>query len=226
MEFIKDLGSFAGKVAGGVVGGAIEIVGEVADSDFIKDIGKGVNQVSSRSGELLGRLAEGTVDTVTGIISDDDYLKNKGKSQFINATVDTITGVANGVVTVGKKGIDTAGAILNGDTEKAIECGKDLVKIAAVSTLSIGVIDIIDGLDAVDILDGTNQMVLSDGIDIDDTVDADFNDVGIENPNMHSVTPHWRTLSDGREIWIDGDGDTSINTGDGWIQHNPNYKSI
>ena len=184
---------------------------------FIKDVGKGVNQVSSRSGELLGSLAEGTFYTVTGIISDDDSLKDKGKSQFIDATVDTITGVANGVVTVGKKGIDTAGAILSGDTEKAIECGKDLVKIAAVSALSIGVVDIMDGLDVVDIFDGTNQIAIFDGLDIDDTVDADFDDVGIENPNMHSVTPHWRTLSDGREIWIDGDGDTSINTGDGWI---------
>lgn len=226
MGFIKGLGSFAGKVAGGIVGGAIEIIGDVTDSDFIKEVGKGVNQVSSRSGELLGSLAEGTVYTVTGIISDDDYLKDKGKSQFIDATVDTITGVANGVVTVGKKGIDTAGAILSGDTEKAIECGKDLVKIVAVSALSIGVVDIIDGLDVVDILDGTDHLAFSDGIDIDNTVDADFDDVGIENPNMHSVTPHWRTLSDGREIWIDGEGDTSVNTGDGWIQHNPNYKSI
>jgi len=226
MGFIKDLGSFAGKLAGGVVGGAIEIVGEVTNSDFIKDVGKGVNQVSSKSGELLGNLVEGTVDTVTGIISDDDYLKNKGKTQFFDAAVDTITGVANGVVTVGKKGIDTAGAILDGDTEKAIECGKDFAKIAAVSVLSIGVIDVIDGLDGLDILDGTDQMAISDGIDMSDTVDADFDDVGVENLNMHSVTPHWRTLSDGGEIWVDGDGDTSVNTGDGWMQHNPDYKSI
>lgn len=226
MGSIKDFASIAGKLAGGVVGGAIEIVGEVTNSNFIKDVGKGVNQVSSRSGELLGNLVEGTVDTVTGVISDDDYLKNKGKAQFFDAAVDTITGVANGVVTVGKKGIDTAGAILDGDTEKAIECGKDLAKIAAVSALSIGVIDVIDGFDGVDILDGADQMAISDGIDMDDTVDVDFDDAGVENPNIHSVTPHWRTLSDGGEIWVDGDGDTSVNTGDGWMQHNPDYKSI
>lgn len=223
MGFIKELGSFAGKLAGGVVGGAVEFVGEVTNSDFIKEIGQGVYQVSSKSGELLGNLAEGTVDTVAGIISDDDCLKNKGKSQFVNAAGDTIKGVANGVVTVTKRGIDTAGAILDGDKEKAVECGKDLLKIAAVSALSIGVIDVIDGLEGVDIIDGADHASISDAIDVDDIVDTDS---GMENPNMHSVTPHWRTLADGREIWVDGDGDTSVNTGDGWIQHNPDYKSI
>lgn len=226
MGFIKDLGSFAGKVAGGVVGGALEIVGEATNSDFIKDVGKGVNQVSSRSGELIGSLVEGTVNTVTGVISDDDYLKNKGKEQFSDAAVDTITGVANGFVTVGKKGIDTAGAILDGDKEKLIECGKDFAKIAAVGALSIGVIDAVDCLCDLDILDGSDHIAMFDGIDMDDTVDVDFDDVDVDNPNVHSVTPHWRTLSDGGEIWVDGDGDTSVNTGDGWIQHNPDYKSI
>ena len=36
MGSIKDLASFAGKLADGVVGGAIEIVGEVTNSNFIK----------------------------------------------------------------------------------------------------------------------------------------------------------------------------------------------
>ncbi|MBE6068066.1 MAG: hypothetical protein E7211_10320 [Clostridium lundense] len=223
MGLIKNIVSITSKLAGGVIGGTVEIIGEATNSDFIKDIGQGVYQVSSKSGELLGNLAEGTVDTVVGVISDDDYLKNKGKDQFVNAAGDTIKGVANGVVTVTKKGIHTAGAILDGDKEKAIECGKDLVKIAAVSALSIGVIDVLDGVDVIDVAD---HMAISDGVDLDDTVDADFDDATVENPNIHSVTPHWRTLSDGKEIWVDGDGDTSVNTGDGWTQHNPDYKSI
>ncbi len=112
MGFIKELGSFAGKLAGGVVGGAVEFVGEVTNNNFIKEVGQGVYQVSSKSGELLGRLAEGTVNTVEGIISDDD-LRSKGARQFVDAAKETIIGVANGIVTVANKGIDTTEAILD-----------------------------------------------------------------------------------------------------------------
>lgn len=41
---------------------------------------------------------------------------------------------------------------------------------------------------------------------------------------MHHVSPHYRTLPDGREIWVDGDGDTTVDTYDGWMQHNPDYR--
>lgn len=226
MGFIKNLGSMTGKLAGGVVGGAVGIVGEVTNSDFIKEIGQGVYQVSSKSGELIGDLAEGTVHTVVGVISDDDSLRKKGMSQFGDAAEDTIKSAANGIVSVTKKGLNTAGAILDGDKEKAMECGKDLLKIAVVSVLSLGVIDVLDGVDGIDGIDGADHVAISDGIDVDDSVNTDFDDVYVENPNMHNVTPHWRTLSDGGEIWIDGDGNTSVNSGDGWMQHNPDYESI
>ena len=45
-----------------------------------------------------------------------------------------------------------------------------------------------------------------------------------ENPNTHHVTPHERTLPDGRTIWIDGDGDSRVDTQGGWEQHNPDYR--
>ena len=43
---------------------------------------------------------------------------------------------------------------------------------------------------------------------------------------MHHVTPHERVLSDGRTIWVDGDGDTTVDTSDGWFQGNPNYRIV
>ncbi len=166
MGLIKGLGSFAGKLAGGVVGGAVEFVGEVTNNNFIKEVGQSVYQVSSKSGELLGSLAEGTIDTVEGIISHDDYLRNKGTRQFLDAAGDTITGVANGIVTVAKQGINTAVAILDDNKGKEIESGNDLVKIAAVGVLPIGVVDGLDDLDE---------------IDVDDTLDFDFNDDYTDN---------------------------------------------
>ena len=104
--------------------------------------------------------------------------------------------------------IETAGAIMDGDTDKAVKVGKELVKTAAIAALAVTVTDVIDGLDIFD--------------DVDNTL-AD-NDEFIENPNVHHVTPHERILADGRRIWVDGDGDTSIDTFEGWNQTNPNYK--
>lgn len=210
MGFIKDLGSFAGKLAGGVVGGTVELVGEVTKSNFIKEVGQGVYKASSKSGELLGRMAEGTVDTVVGAISNDTKLANKGKKQFVDAASDTIKGTIYGTVNVVKKGIDTTSAILDGDKEKTVECVKDIVKIVAIGALSISVIEAIDCLDV---------------IDFDDDIDSDFDDISNENPNLHHVTPHFRTYADGSQTWVDGDGDPSVDTGTGWVQHNPDYRS-
>lgn len=230
MGFIKKMGSLAGVIAGGVIGGGIELVGEITNSKFIKEVGEGVFNVSSKSGELIGNIAEGAIDTISGMITDDDDLKNKGKKQLGEAAEDTIIGVVNGVTNVTKKGINTAAAILDGDKEKAIECGKDLAKIALIGAFSISVLDIIDGVEDFDDFHTVDADVdhIYDTADVDDTVDidnGDFEDVSIENPHTHSVSPHYRTLSDGREIWVDGDGDTTVDTGDGWIQHNPDYRT-
>jgi hypothetical protein len=214
MGFLKDLGSFVGQVAGGVIGGAVEVVGEVTDSQFIKDVGKGVYHATSRTGEIVGSLASGTYDAVGGLITDDKHQSSQGLNEIFNTVGDTASGIGKGIVNVTEKGIDTVSAILDGDKEKALELGKDLAKVAAVGVLSIGIIDIVDGLDGVDSMDT-----------------ADAGGVDVENPNMHHVQAHWVNgydRADGTHVdgyWRDGDGNTSVNTNQGWTQHNPDFKA-
>ncbi|MFC3747950.1 hypothetical protein [Paenibacillus sp. GCM10012306] len=225
MGFLKGLGSLAGQVVGGVIGGSIEIVGEVTNSNFIKEVGKGVHQTTARTGERLGSLASGTYDVVAGTITGDKSQSNKGLEEVFDTVGNTAKDIGNGIVHVAGKGMGTVEAIIGGDKDKAIELGKDLAKISAIGVLSIGIIDLVEGLDGVDA-----DLIASDSIDVDGLADATSIDIAdsdyttIENPEMHHVTPHWRTLPDGREIFIDGDGDTSINTGTGWNQHNPDYR--
>ncbi|PEE25959.1 hypothetical protein CON98_33140, partial [Bacillus toyonensis] len=64
--------------------------------------------------------------------------------------------------------------------------------------------------------DSIAQAVHPDATDVEYTTE--------ENPNAHHVTPHERVLPDGRTIWVDGDGDTSVDTQGGWEQHNPDYR--
>lgn len=209
MGFIKDLGKIAGSVAGMAIGAPISLVGEVVKSDFIQEIGEGVYRVSGRTGELLGNVTEGAVETVYGTLTSDKTMQSGGIDKVVDSGVTYAKGIVNGTVRTVGNVLETADAILDGDTDKAIKVGKELVKTAAIATFAVTATDVIDGLDIFD--------------DADDSF-AD-NDDFIENPNIHHVRPHERVLPDGRKIWVDGDGNTDIDTFDGWFQTNPNYKA-
>jgi hypothetical protein len=57
MGFLKELGSFVGEVAGGIVGGTVNVVGELTGSEFIEEMGDGIKKASSFAGEKLGEAA-------------------------------------------------------------------------------------------------------------------------------------------------------------------------
>lgn len=69
--------------------------------------------------------------------------------------------------------------------------------------------------------------IISDAIDALDVLDSlDYNSLDlVEGPDNHFVEPHSRMLSDGNVIWVDGDGDTSIDRtveeGGGYLRSNP-----
>lgn len=220
MGLIKSVTGAVAKVAAEVVGGAIEVVGEVTNSNFIKDVGKGVNKATVKTGEIVGNLADGTYDAIGGLITDDKQQAKRGYEEIFGTVQDTATTIGKGIVHVSEKGVETVQAIREGDTDKAIEAGKELAKVAAVGVLSVGVIDIVEGADG--IADGVGsdsiaQAANTEATDVEYTME--------ENPNIHHVTPHERVLPDGRTIWVDGDGNTSVDTQGGWEQHNPDYRT-
>lgn len=78
MGFLRNLGKFTGEAAGFVVGGAVNIVGEVTGSKFIKEVGDGVKKASEFAGDTLGQVADGAWDTASGMIQKDDEKIEKG----------------------------------------------------------------------------------------------------------------------------------------------------
>lgn len=201
MGFIRNVGKLAGAVAGVAIGAPINLAGEIVNSNFLKDIGKGVYTMSEHTGELLGNVAEGVSETVYGTVKSDSYMQSRGFEKVVESGASYVSGVAKGISKMATNGMETVDAILVGDTDRAIEVGKEIIKTVAVGTLAVGVADVIDNLD-----------VFDDDVTI------------VDNPNIHHVTPHERVLSDGRTIWVDGDGDTSVDTYGGWYQSNPDYK--
>lgn len=217
MGFLKGLGSLIGEVTGEIVGGTVNLIGEVTGSEFIEEIGDGIKKASSFAGDKLGEAASGTWDVAAGIITQDEYQRKEGFSDLGQATGDTLKAVGNTVVHVAKNGAEVVDSLTAGDTERLQGGVKELVKVGAVGALSFGIIDLVDGSEggASPVSNQTAFLPLADGAS--DTALA-------ENPNSHHVEPHWRTLPSGEQIWVDGDGDTSVNTNEGWIQSNPDYR--
>jgi len=229
MGFLKNLGKTLGVGAGLVTTLPIQIVGEILDSDFIREVGDTAFKITSQTGETIGNLAEGTVECASGILQSDNNKIQNGLTQVVDTTANTVVGFGRGIIKTAEKGLDTIDAIAHGDTEKAIKVGKELAKVALVSMVAISVTDMIDNID--DSFDDRDS-IEDEAIRITDNTTSenliannDEDTVYIENLDTHHVSPHWRTLSDGRTIWIDGDGTTSVNTYDGWIQSNPDYKA-
>lgn len=97
MGFLKGLGKVTGHAIGGTVGGALEVIGELADSDSLKKAGKGVYQVAATSGEVLGGLADGTVTTAHGVITKDGEKVKKGLGDAGQAVIQTAGGVGQAI---------------------------------------------------------------------------------------------------------------------------------
>ncbi|MBU8881201.1 hypothetical protein BGM26_19950 [Bacillus sp. FJAT-29790] len=228
MSFLKELGSFVGQVAGDVVGGTVKVVGEVTGSKLIEEIGDGVKQASYFAGDKLGEAASGTWDIASGIITQDEAKLDEGLGDIGKAVGDTAKAAGHAVCNVVDNGSNVLGGLLDGDSDRIVEGTKGLVKVGAVGALSFGVIDLIDGVDHSVLENGDSGMAAVDHslpTSSDTSLVASESDVTlVENPNTHHVEPHWRTLSDGTKIWVDGDGDTSINTYEGWEQSNPDYR--
>lgn len=208
MSFLKGLGKGLGEATGSIMGGAIKGVGEITGSQFIKEVGEGVDKSMQHTGKLLGDVADGVVDVADGLLCKDSELFEKGVGN-LGSTVTTFgSQVVQSAGMVLEQGFSTVDYLAGGDYEQAKNSAKNLAKIGAVSLLAVGVVEVIDGLD-------------TPSLDFHDNSDGY---IEVENHNTHEVSPHERTLADGRTIWVDGDGDTSIDRSTGWVQTNPNYR--
>jgi hypothetical protein len=89
MGFLKGLGKVAGHVVGGTVGGALEIVGTLVESEALKNAGKGVHEIAAQSGEAIGSLADGVATTAHGLWIDDQEKIKEGLGHASNAATNT-----------------------------------------------------------------------------------------------------------------------------------------
>lgn len=214
MSFLKNLGKGLGEGAGFVLGGSVKAAGKFINNDFIQEIGESVDGSMKNTGNILGNVADGIAEVGIGALENDSVRRDKGFSDLGKTTKvvgDQLLTAAGQIV---GDAIDTVDGIIEGDLDKVKQSGRSLVKVVAVSTIAIGIVEAVDGVDT----SGTESLVAADS-----SMTADSTQ--IENYNVHDVSPHERVLPNGDVIWVDGDGDTSVNRDTGWTQTNPNYRA-
>lgn len=214
MSFLKNLGKGLGEGAGFVLGGSVKAAGKFVNNDFIQEIGESVDSSMRSTGNILGNVADGIAEVGIGAFDSDSARCDKGFSDLGKTTkaVGNQLLVAAGQI-VGDT-IDTADGLLERDWDKVKTSGRSLAKVVAVSTIAIGVVDAVDGIDT----SGAESLAAADSSTVADSTQ-------IENYNVHDVSPHERVLPNGDVIWVDGDGDTSVDRDTGWTQTNPNYRA-
>ncbi|PAV30753.1 hypothetical protein CIL05_03250 [Virgibacillus profundi] len=225
MSFLKGLGSVIGEVTGTVIGGTIKATGQITNIEFVEEIGDGVKKASSFAGDKLGEVASGTWDAASGIVTQNEDKLDTGLNDMGKAIGDTAKAAGHTICHVVDNGKDVVEGLKDGDDHQLKNGAKGLIKVGAFGALSLGIIDLVDGADATDHNVASSASTDSVNITSETTLPAAEENVNlVENPNHHHVEPHFRTLADGTTIWVDGDGDTSTDTYEGWTQSNPDYR--
>ncbi|WP_199519226.1 hypothetical protein [Psychrobacter sp. bablab_jr012] len=214
MSFLKNLGKDLGKSAGAVLGGSVKKVGQFVDSDFVQEIGDSVEGSMKNTGNLLGNVADGIAEVGIGIVENDNVRRDKGFSDLGDTTKEVGDQLLIAAGQILENTVNTADGLLERDWDKVKTSGRSLVKVAAVSTIAIGIVEVVDGVDT----SGAESLAAADSSTVADSTQ-------IENYNVHDVSPHERVLPNGDVIWVDGDGDTSVDRDTGWTQTNPNYRA-
>ncbi|TSI10726.1 HNH endonuclease [Lysinibacillus sp. BW-2-10] len=145
-----------GTVGGGVIGGTVKIAGKAVGTkwkgtgEWLEDVGESVQTASKIALDNAGQFIDGAVQSTYGVIKKDAESKRNGLDDLKDSTGRTFKGIGSTIKYTFNNAGSTYTGLKSGDKEQAIEGLKNLGKVVAVSTLAIGVVDLLDGVDAVE----------------------------------------------------------------------------
>ncbi|WP_175478165.1 MULTISPECIES: HNH endonuclease [unclassified Bacillus (in: firmicutes)] len=209
MSMLKTIGKYAGKTAGFVVGGPIQVIGELTGFEVVEDIGKGVRKASECAGETVGQAAGGVVGTVSGIINDNPAQRDQGLSEMGSAVGRTAKGVYQTAKHTVQNGGEVIGGLMDGDHGRVKKGAISIVKTVAIGALAVGVVDVIDGVDIADAEEiGPDAPTIEDAGETGSDVpleEVPFETKTIELPDGETYTDSFPVFDVDYEVEIDED---------------------
>lgn len=170
MVIFRSVGKGIGTVGGGLLGGSMKLIGKAVGTKhqgagkWIEDVADATQKASVIALDNAGQFVDGAVKGTYGLIKVDDYYKQKGLSDLKDSAGRTMKGIGSTITYTAANAGETFRGFSQGDKEQAINGLKNIGKVVAVSSLAIGVLDVIDGADVVeaDELDTRNQSLSGD----------------------------------------------------------------
>ena len=144
MDSLKKTGIIAGAVVGGVVGGGISLIGKLSKIKVVDDVGASVVSSSILMGGLTGEIASGTVDAVSGKIMKNPSKTKEGLSDLKGTGKKLVNNFVENVSYIADTGSEITAGIKEKDKDKIVDSIKQFGKWAAVGTITVGVIKVVD----------------------------------------------------------------------------------
>ncbi|WLR51735.1 HNH endonuclease [Bacillus tianshenii] len=156
MSLFRKVGKGVGTVGGGLIGGTVKVAGKAVGSkwkgtgEWIEEVGDSVESASKMALDNAGQFVDGAVQGTYGVIKKDKHYKEKGLNNLKDSSGKTIKGIGATLKYTVQNGSSTYKGFRSGDRDQAIQGLKNIGKVVAVSSLAIGVVDLIDGADIVE----------------------------------------------------------------------------
>ena len=139
-EKIKKAGIISGAIVGGVLGGTVSVVGHVARSKFLEELGDSIIDSTILTGQIAGSAVSGAAQLVTGGVKRNAVDISEGKQDLKDAGGQVI----DNFVTNAKTMIDNSGDILDGvrtgNGRKILRGAKTLGKFAVIGAVTVGAV--------------------------------------------------------------------------------------
>jgi DNase/tRNase domain of colicin-like bacteriocin len=153
MGVFRSVGKSLGTVGGELIGGTVKLTGKVVGSksketgEWIEEVGESVKSASKISLDNAGQFVDGIVQGTYGLLKKEDHYKQQGLYDIKDSTGRTLQGIGSAISYTAKNAGTAFNGFRSGDKKQGLNGLKNLGKVVAVSSLAIGVVDLLDGAD-------------------------------------------------------------------------------
>lgn len=157
-------------------------------------MGEGVKNVSEFSFDSVGQALDGVWNTASGMVQKDPLKQQQGLEDLKDAGGRTLKGVGQTLKSAGSDVSNVYQGVRDGDYDRALYGAKKLGEKVAVGVITVGVIDLAEGIDSID---GAEPVSAAEAVLSNDTgtpVELSGNIVDLDTPNeqytggVHPVT--------------------------------------
>lgn len=144
MKSLKKAGIIGGAVVGCVIGGTISVIGKVSNKKFVDQLGSSIVDSTIMTGDIVGTVASGATEVISGVVKKDIPQKTKGKKELKKAGGKVVDNFVDNFKTVADSGEEIFNGVKKRDHKKVVKSVKRLAKVIIIGAITVGAIKLND----------------------------------------------------------------------------------